>query len=101
MKNIRKHELIGYPIEIIDAKNKTLVGIKGTIVDETKNTFKIKTKLQKKTIIKDQITFIIKIKDKTQKHKRFSGSKKSKGFFRKYKIKGKSLAKRPEERLKK
>lgn len=83
MKDIKKHEFIGLPIEIVDAKNKTLIGFKGKIIDETKNTFKIKIKNKEKTIIKDQITFITIIKDK------------------KIKIKGKILSKRPEERIKK
>lgn len=35
-------ELIGEKIEIIDSKNKSCLGIQGTIVDETKNTVKVR-----------------------------------------------------------
>ena len=37
VKNWKK-ELIGETIEIIGSKNKTLIGVKGKIVEETKNT---------------------------------------------------------------
>lgn len=36
-----KHEFIGLPIRIADATDATLQGVKGTIIDETKNTFVI------------------------------------------------------------
>ena len=77
-----KKELIGLPIEVLEAKNKSLIGIKGTIVDETKNTIKIKNHTIKK-IIKDQVVLKIKFHKKT------------------IKIDGKLLQKRPEERIKK
>lgn len=80
---VKKYEFIGLPIEIIDSKNSTLIGFKGIIVDETKNTFKIDCKGKEKILLKEQITFKIKIKDKT------------------IKINGKILVKRPEERIKK
>ncbi len=36
-KLIIKDELIGRVIEVIDAQNLSLIGIKGTVIDETKN----------------------------------------------------------------
>jgi len=46
-------EFIGKQVEIVESKNKNLIGIKGKIVDETKNMFEIETpegvkKVQKK-----------------------------------------------------
>ncbi len=70
--------LIGKHAEVIDAKNKSLVGIKGKIIDETKNTITIETKKGAKKIIKNQVT--IKVNDKV--------------------IEGKKIAKRMEDRLK-
>ncbi len=54
-KNILKDELIGMHIEISDAKNKSLMGLTGTIIDETKNTLKIQTNTKIKTILKNQV----------------------------------------------
>ncbi|RLI49795.1 MAG: ribonuclease P protein subunit [Candidatus Thorarchaeota archaeon] len=36
-------EFIGKLVEIVESKNKSLIGIKGKIVDETKNMFEIET----------------------------------------------------------
>ncbi|MFH0832678.1 MAG: ribonuclease P protein component 1 [Candidatus Aenigmatarchaeota archaeon] len=41
-KNILRHELIGLQCEIIDACNKSQIGLKGRIVDETLKTVMIK-----------------------------------------------------------
>ena len=41
-------DLIGATIEVVHANNKTLIGKKGKVVDETKNTITINTK-EKKT----------------------------------------------------
>jgi|GEM_PF-4401939 len=50
--------LIGKHITITEAKNKTIQGKKGVVLDETKNTLTLKTATAKITIIKDQITTI-------------------------------------------
>ena len=47
--------LIGQRITITDAKNRTLIGKTGTVIDETKHTITIKTPTKEFTIIKDQI----------------------------------------------
>jgi ribonuclease P protein subunit POP4 len=39
--NLGQHELIGLDIEVITANDKGLVGLKGRITDETKNTLLI------------------------------------------------------------
>lgn len=77
-------ELIGCSIQILDAKNKSLIGIQGKIVDETKNTFTIETKdHSRKKLIKNQITMKIKMKNQA------------------IEIEGKGIVGRPEERIKK
>lgn len=81
--DIKRHELIGLDIEVIDAKNKSLIGIKGKIIDETRNTIKVIHENQEKILLKEQLTFITKIDDK------------------KIKINGKILVGKPEERIKK
>ena len=76
-------EFIGKKIIVVDAKNKALIGIEGTIIDETKNTFEIKTKMNKtKKLIKSHIVFNTTFRGKT------------------IQINGSLLQKRPEERIK-
>ena len=50
--NKLKQEYIGLDITIIESKNKSLIGLKGKIIDETKNTFKIKTTNETKMVFK-------------------------------------------------
>ena len=79
-----KIELIGLNVEIIDSKNKSLIGIKGKIIDETKNMIFIETQDKEiKKIIKNQVKFLLQYQNK------------------KYEINGEILASRPEERIKK
>lgn len=73
-----KEELIGKKISVIESKNNSLVGIKGVVVDETKNLVFIETEEGIKKIAKDQCVFDIEGK----------------------RIQGKDIAKRPEERIK-
>lgn len=81
-KDIIRHELIGLEAEIVKAKNLSLIGIKGKIIDETRNTITIKNKKMKK-ILKEQAIFNLKIENKIVQ------------------INGKLLVGRPEDRLKK
>ena len=80
---IFRHELIGLNVKITKSKNKSLVGLSGKVIDETKNMFVIKTKEGTKKIIKDQSTFIFSLNGK------------------KIEIEGKILVGRPEQRIKK
>ncbi len=73
-------EFIGKHIEVIDAENKKLVGIKGIIVDETKNMLVLDNG---KTLIKDQITITMIIGKET------------------ITLEGKQMNARPEDRIKK
>jgi len=80
IKKINKYEFIGSRLEVADSKNKTLVGLKGKIENETKNMFILDTG---KRIIKSESIFRIKLGGKTLE------------------INGKILVGRPEERIKK
>ena len=77
-----REELIGLTIIITQSKNKTLVGLQGKIVDETRNIITIKTSKGDKKLIKKEIKFQI-IDGKTAE------------------IEGFKLVGRPEDRIKK
>ncbi len=81
-KRLARSELIGLGVKLIESENRFNRGIKGRIIDETKNMFEIETKKARKKIIKDQCVFEFMIKGE------------------KIQINGKSLTKRPEERIK-
>ncbi|WP_457613927.1 ribonuclease P protein component 1 [Methanocaldococcus sp.] len=82
--NILRHELIGLKVEIVEAKNKAMIGIKGRVVDETRNTLVIEKEDGREVIIpKDIAVFLFQLK----------GCK--------VKVDGRLLIGRPEERLKK
>lgn len=74
------HELIGEDIKVTKSTNNTQIGLSGQVIDETKNTIKIKTSQGEKTILKSTIDFEIKSK--------------------KIIIKGNTIKKRTEDRLK-
>ncbi len=82
IRDVLKHELIGKTIEITKSENQSLVGIKGEVIDETKNMLTLKTNKGSKKLIKSQITFKTKDQGKTLE------------------IKGEALTKRPEDRIK-
>ncbi|MBU0460161.1 MAG: ribonuclease P protein subunit [Nanoarchaeota archaeon] len=73
-------ELIGKEIEVVKASNKSNLGMKGKVVDETKFTLKIKIEGETKTLLKKNIIF--KVEPTGQL------------------VEGKDIVKRPEERLK-
>ncbi len=52
-ENIISHELIGLKTEIIDSSNKEILGLNGTIIDETKSMFVIDTSQGYKKIPKN------------------------------------------------
>ncbi len=83
-KNKYKQELIGSAIEVIDAKHEGYKNIHGSVVDETKNTIRIKTLGNDlKVVPKIGTTFKLKICDQDEM------------------FKGGMLNHRPEERIKK
>lgn len=82
-KDLLKIEFIGLKIEVMNSKNHSLNGLKGVVVDETKNTLIIETDNGLKSLLKSQIHFGFKINET------------------KYIIDGKKICFRPEERIKK
>ncbi len=81
---IVQHEFIGLKVKVADSPNPSYVGIMGTVIDETRNTFIILQNEEKKTVVKDQAVFHFTLPDETI-----------------VEIDGKVLVGRPEERLKK
>ena len=84
-QNIFYHELIGLEVEVFNSTNKSLIGINGKIIDETKKTLKLETdKDEEKLIPKNVSIFHFTLPD---------GSC--------VEIDGKILVNRPEDRIKK
>ncbi|MEK6899549.1 MAG: ribonuclease P protein subunit [Nanoarchaeota archaeon] len=79
-KETYPHELIGEEIEVTDSKNKSNLGVKGKVIDETKETITIQMDDQKVILMKKIITFKLAKSGKI--------------------ISGDQIAKRPEDRLK-
>ncbi len=50
-----QQELTGRTIQVMDATNQDLVGLTGTVIDETKQTLRIRTDRGEKTLIKEQV----------------------------------------------
>ena len=61
---ILKQEFIGTQIKVVRSNNKSLVGLEGKIIDETKNTFRIQTRNGVKMLLKSQISFQTEIERK-------------------------------------
>ena len=57
LENIQIHELVGLKTIISDSPNKQIIGLYGTIVDETKSMFVINTKKGFKMIPKKHNTW--------------------------------------------
>jgi ribonuclease P protein subunit POP4 len=81
-KNILIHELIGLDCKISCSTDKNKEKIKGKIIDETKNTIKIKTIKGRKILPKKEIEIELKLNEK------------------KIKIQGKKIIGRSEDRIK-
>lgn len=63
IKDFIKYEFIGLKVEVIRSSNKFMQGIYGTIIDETKNTFKIETEKGVKIVPKQNNTFLFYFND--------------------------------------
>lgn len=82
LKDVARHELIGKKVEVTQAENPCLVGIKGKVIDETMNTLTLECEGKKKRLIKSQIKFKMKIGEKILE------------------MDGKIIVGRPEDRIK-
>jgi len=83
--SIYQHELIGMYMEVIEARDPTYVGVRGRIVDETKNTIVVRVGGREKRLIKKIMKFRV-IEDETQ---------------RSFIVDGKKICFRPWDRIKK
>ncbi len=81
-KKLAKSELIGLNVKVFRSDNPSNEGINGKIIDETKSMVVIETEKKQKKLIKDQCVFEFMLKNE------------------KITIQGKSINKRPEERIK-
>ena len=59
MKHVIRKSLIGQAIEVVEASNTALLGLKGTVVDESKYMFTIDTGKGRKQVIKEQVTLCV------------------------------------------
>jgi len=50
--SILQHELIGLEAEVVQSPNRSIVGLRGRVVDESRETFTISHEGKEKTIIK-------------------------------------------------
>jgi ribonuclease P protein subunit POP4 len=64
-QNILRHELVGLDVKVSRAKNQSMRGLKGKIVDETRNMLTLTDRGKKLMIPKDVVTFRFKLKDGT------------------------------------
>ncbi|MGQ9538366.1 MAG: ribonuclease P protein component 1 [Candidatus Bathycorpusculaceae bacterium] len=78
------YELIGTEATVAKSTNRSCIGIRGKVIDETRNTFIILHNGKRKIIVKDSSIFHFKFSDGTV-----------------VEIDGKLLVGRPEDRLKK
>jgi ribonuclease P protein subunit POP4 len=82
--DIIRYEFIGTEAKVVKSTNRSCVGIRGRVIDETRNTFTILHNGKRKMIVKDSSIFHFKFSDGTV-----------------VEIDGKLLVGRPEDRLKK
>ena len=62
--NLSRHELIGLEVKITDSDCSTFNNMKGTVINETKNTIKLRTSSGRKIVPKKGKTFVFDIEDK-------------------------------------
>ncbi|MBN2042519.1 MAG: ribonuclease P protein component 1 [Candidatus Aenigmarchaeota archaeon] len=84
-ENIVRHELIGLLLEVKESSNPKSVGIRGEVIDETRNTFIIEKRDKKEiTLTKSECKFVFTLPDR-----------------KRVIIDGSILVSRPEDRIKK
>ncbi|MCS4541585.1 MAG: ribonuclease P protein component 1 [Euryarchaeota archaeon] len=83
-KNLIRHELIGLLAEVVKSTHPNYIGIKGKVIDETKNTLIIDQNGKEKTIPKAEVTLHFTLPEDTI-----------------VEVYGKLLVGRPEDRIKK
>ena len=64
-KNFLRHEIIGLKVRVSKSTNNQLVGVKGTVIDETRNTFTIFDGEKRLVIPKDISVFHFRLPNGT------------------------------------
>lgn len=95
-KNLVQHELIGLKVEVVESKNSSLVGLRGEIMNETKNTFLVAVRKKVKHVPKRNNTFSFSL-GRRQPFKKVALKRKSVKTVR---VNGNILVARPEDRIK-
>ena len=83
-EDLARHELIGLEVKVIKCANKQLEGLKGRIVDESRNMLRIETPVGEKSLAKGLCVFSFHLPS---------------GEW--VKVEGSLLVSRPEDRIKK
>ena len=83
-ENLVKHELTGLEVEIAGSSNKSMISIKGRVIDESRQMLTIKTVDGEKKVPKALCSFIFTLPE-----------------GKKVKVDGELLVSRPEDRIKK
>ena len=82
--NILRHELIGLDVKVVNSTDPTLKGVKGTVIDETRNMLKIRCSNGRcKWVAKEVATFRFTLPTKVRVD-----------------VEGRALIGRPEDRVK-
>jgi len=55
--NLKKHELIGLQVAILHSADPSLVGVRGLVVDETRNTLVVEAGGREKRVLKEGARF--------------------------------------------
>jgi len=55
--NVRKHELIGLQVAVLRSSDPSLVGVRGLVVDETRNTLVVEAAGREKRVPKEGTRF--------------------------------------------
>lgn len=80
--NLRKHELIGLQVEVVEATDPTQAGLRGSVVDETRNTLIVEVGGEEKRIPKHGSRFLFDVQGGVE-------------------VEGDEIRFRPEDRVKK
>jgi ribonuclease P protein subunit POP4 len=83
-QNIAQHEIIGLEVRVMESRNKSFVGMKGRVVDETLSTLTIETPKGDKKIAKAGTTLLFVLPSGIEAE-----------------IYGNDIVARPEDRIKK
>ena len=83
VKNLIRHELIGLDVAVDECTNKSSIGTKGSVINETKKLLVIRTRKGDKKIQKKNSKFIFTLPN-----------------GKKVKVDGKRIDMRPEDRIK-